>query len=270
MKTVNIVTENGNWILKRIAKELEKRNDWKISKTTDPNAYVNYYVNYALVVGSPKISGFKAGFFTHFDPDYSRNWRIAEKECQLGVYMANRYRPNTRYRRKIYPTGIDVKPRKFRIGVVGRLYSNGRKGENEIQQMLLEINENYDKRDVQVVALGDTSWRRIGIYDITNWESDIQAMKWYNSIDVLYCASSLEGGPVPVLECVKLQKNVIVGDIGNSEDWKSFVFLKNNTNDRLHTLHELINNHFQRNDLRRENWQIFAERHFEFFKNFIK
>jgi glycosyltransferase involved in cell wall biosynthesis len=255
-KTLNIVN-SGGWVLQRIAKELEK-NGWTVSTEPIKGFDIYYFVNYALARKFGKQDGINAGFFTHKDEEYLDNWTKSEKICDIGVYMADRYKPDCKITAKIFPTGLEVESRPLQIGVVGRLYANGRKGEQEIE-CLATVHK--------VKVLGDDSWKKIGITDITKWESDKQAGEWYKSIDVLYCASNLEGGPIPVMEAIKLGVPVIVGDIGNIEEWNELVYIGIEPKDRIRLLNDFALKNFKRNQLRKKGWDWFREEHIRLFEN---
>lgn len=262
---INIVTEQGSWILKRMANELASHNGWKVSTLTDPKSN-NYYMNYALAVGSIPCNGFKAGYFTHKEPDKLSEWQEAERVCKYGIYMANRYKPNCEKTAKIFPTGLHNTTRPLTVGFVGRLYSSGRKGEAEIKRVIEASNDLL--QGIRFKALGNDSWNKLGV-KWEEWQSDEQARNWYNSIDVLYVASRLEGGPVPVMEAVKLGKDVIVGDIGNIEEWKELVYIGNSEIERVKHLYSLWHKRKRRIDLCNKDWKWFADEHKEILENGI-
>ena len=62
-KLVHIVLADEGWILERYAREIEKRLGYvTVSKTPEPGALINYYINYHAFQG--KQPGIDIGFYT--------------------------------------------------------------------------------------------------------------------------------------------------------------------------------------------------------------
>ena len=250
---VNIVTKGG-WILERMAEEVAK-NGYTISDKTDPKADINLYFNYALV-DDVKTRGIKVGYFTHEEPEQIKAWEKAEKLCVAGVYMAEQYKPDCKYTRQIYPTGLDVSglnPR-LKVGVVGRMYKNGRKGEDWIKN-LMKIG------GTEWYALGDDSWSKLGKIKIMAWQSDRQARMFYEFIDVLVCASKIEGGPVPVIEAIKCGTPVISTACGNYEIWSQNAVIVGSEMEMDIKLQRMRDAKLERFALTCRDWDWFAKQH---------
>lgn len=260
---VHIVTEPGSWILSRMSKEVSRAIDASVGESVDPEAYINYFVNYALFQRTETIS---IGYFTHFDPKFEREWKEAENSLDAAVYMADQYRPKTKIRRKIFPSGLDVKldTRKLIVGVSGRVYEgNRRKGENEIVAIDKKIGG-----DICWKFMG-SGWDQIGIeneYSIKDWKSDDDARDFYRSIDVLLCMATLEGGPVPNIEAVKCGKPLISKKVGNYELWGDLACLVRSHRQASEELKKMIQRKKARYDLCEKNWDWFGVEHKKFFK----
>lgn len=261
--TINIVTEKGNWILKRMAEEVAK-NGWVISDKTDPEARINYYINYALAVDTPPTEGLKAGYFTHIDPDYIDTWKKAEEICDMGIYMAEQYKPECKHTKKIYPTGLDyigLNP-KLKVGIAGRIYENGRKGEDWIKNLMKIDNTEW-------YALGDDSWEKLGEIKTGVWQSDEQARTFYEFIDVLICASKIEGGPVPIIEAIKCGTPVISTACGNYEEWSQNAVIVKDEMEMNVELQRMRDAKLERWALTNRDWGWFAEQHKLFFESYV-
>jgi hypothetical protein len=282
---VNILTDSRSWILRRMSEEILKHPDinGQISKTTDPSADVNMFVNYYLYspVGTKTVA-----YFTHHDPRYMDRWHTAEKACDGGVYMADRYKPNMKLTCQIPPAGLDVAPTPFTIGIVGSQYSDGRKGEDRI----LEIARYLKEHSIKWSFFGG-NWKILDalkaisdkfIVSKKEWKSDKQAIDYYKSLDTMLIASYLEGGPVPAMEAVKLGvKTIVLDDVGNNELWGNFwnigiVDKIKDDNDITNTTNAclLIDSLIRRKEktnffIDTYTWKNFTLQHYSFFERIL-
>lgn len=257
---VNIITENGSWILRRIAQELSSIGT--VSTKPIEGFDIYYFVNYALARKFGKQNGINVGFFTHKDEEYIDNWIESEKICDIGVYMADRYKPECKITAKIYPTGLDyigLNPR-LKVGLAGRIYKNGRKGDDWIAD-LVKI------KGLEWYALGDDSWEKLGDIKSMKWQSDKQAKMFYEFIDVLVCASTLEGGPVPIVEAIKCGTPVISRACGNYEIWSKNTAIVKTQKEMRVELERMRDAKLERYDLTCKDWNWFRNEHIRLFNN---
>ena len=105
---------------------------------------------------------------------------------------------------------------------------------------------------------------------------------YYNSIDVLVCASKNEGTPLTILEAMATGIPIVSTNVGVvqeifGENGKKYI-LKDRTVDCLvKKLKELLNNHSEFNILSKENlnqirewdWSIISKQYKKFFESFI-
>lgn len=265
---VRIITKGG-WILQRIAKEVAKQTNAKISDKSDLNADINYFVNYALLT---KKTPNAVAYFTHQEGKLMKVWKRAESLCKGAVYIADRYTPNVRHTKKIYPTGFDysaVEP-VLKVGVVGRIYPSGRKGEDDV----LKIDKAFSVGDIEWHFMG-SGWDNFEYKNkatFTDWQSDQQAIKFYKNIDVLLCTSKIEGGPIPVLEAIKVGTFVISYDVGNVEEWGTAcdVAIVGDFSKMIYMLKALGARKLRRHSLCQRTWEDFGKRHLRFFKQLCK
>lgn len=217
MEGVHVVTEAApGWILRRIAEELCQRLGWTIDTKIDDAADVNYFVNYALY--DPECKTATAAFFTH--PEDDLFWTVAEA-VQLGIHMAPQYAEQVEKqiagaRTHVCVPGIDSQftPR-LRIGVCGRRYATGRKGDKLVAEIVDRC------ADVADFVLFHQTWS--GIFQSAKRNVAIERFDFaklpafYRSIDFLLVPGSLEGGPMPVGEAIACGTEVIAPPVGNVE-----------------------------------------------------
>ncbi len=197
---IRIVTENPGWIMHRKAEEIQKhlggRNvvinqDWE-------DAEIHYYINYGYFHNKPR-RGLTLANFTHFDPDH-----LAEKFVEVAqavdhcVAVSQATADVLRQfgvaddRITTILVGADVHFRpKLTLGVAGRVYPGGRKGEDIVRALL---DDSEIGATIRIVAASE-GW------GAPVWQFDDPA-DFYRAIDFLLVPSRLEGGPVPFMEAL--------------------------------------------------------------------
>jgi len=200
---INIVTKPG-WILERLARELVERvpgvtlNAGKRERAIDPVADFNYYLPAKDFRKYPTDGGRAIGFYTHganaFDliPQFAAclamNRTMGARLEELGAANVRILRP-----------GTDAPPRPIVFGVIGRVYNDGRKGEELVRRAVAD--------GFRFVACGAGAaararattrgqWPCATPYDLAHRDA------FYTGIDYLVVTSTEEGGPMPVLEAI--------------------------------------------------------------------
>lgn len=262
---VNVVTEKGSWILKRIAEESVKLiSKGYVVREPDPSADINYYVNYALFQDVPTI---KVSYFTHHEAKFERSWKLAEQNSDACIYVADMYKPNNPNCYKIFPAGLEYPvDKELKVGVAGRIYEDGRKGEQDIKRLMLIPG-------IKWFSLGDDSWKVLGNkINISVWRSDRQAIRWYRNLDVLICMSKKEGGPVPILEAIKCGvPNIVSTRVGNFEEWNGYhgTHIVQDVVEARNILLMLKEQHDFRYKLSQKTWDWLAREHLSLFKALV-
>lgn len=148
---------------------------------------------------------------------------------------------------------------KLRLGVVGRTYHTGRKGES----LLVELT------DLPMVELRFTGegWP----YPAGYYSNDDLA-HFYHDIDYLLVPSLIEGGPVPLLEALASGCPVIApSDIGLVEDFPHVPFKCGDAKDLRRVVEALLH---QKLTLRESvihcDWRNFARHHLDIFSELIE
>lgn len=148
---------------------------------------------------------------------------------------------------------------KLKLGVVGRTYHTGRKGENLLAEII----------GMPMVELRFTGegWPLPADY-----YSTADLVGFYNEIDFLMVPSLIEGGPVPMLEALSSGCPVIApSDIGLVEDFPHIPFQRGNAQDLRRVVEELLQEKLKLRASALENdWSSFAKRHLEVFAEIIE
>jgi hypothetical protein len=209
---IRIVTEKPGWIMHRKAEEIQKHlgarhvvinQDWE-------GADIHYYINYGYFQSKPR-RGLTLANFTHYDPDHlaEKFFAVAQAvdHCvavsqatadvlrQFGV-------ADDRITTIVVGADIHFRP-KLTLGIAGRVYPGGRKGEDIVGALL-------DDPDVgatiRIVAASE-GW------GAPVWQFEDPA-DFYRAIDFLLVPSRLEGGPVPFMEALACGTMSVAPPIG--------------------------------------------------------
>lgn len=241
MKTIDIIVDGG-WILRRMAEEVEKRvPEAKIpivasradmlAKNRTGDAL--YYINYCWY--DEDIDKPAAVYFTHFrgnHKQFDRVWMKAATLSDLQICMSGKtaallHKQGATNLHIIRP-GVDRTLRRTKpvFGVCGAV-KDDRKGAWLVEKM---VEEGYS---VRAWGMG---WPCETVsYDFADLPD------FYRSIDYLVVTSSLEGGPMPVIEAIAMGVPVIAPDVGwcwefpviryEKDSWSSLLSVLNRLND---------------------------------------
>ena len=193
---LKLLYPNDNWILQKIGKELLKAN---ITLEADIAYYINWM--YWKHLNGCQKSNCDVVFFTHIDS--SSDISILGKADWIFCMSEHGRRQLKKYNlegkaKVIAGFGLSVEDRKIRLGIAGRPYKNGRKG----QELISSFYEVLDKDIFEFVFASN--------WNLGGRVSD----NFFNDIDYLFIASESEGGPMDVLNAKALNIPVISKDIG--------------------------------------------------------
>lgn len=269
---VRIVTEKPGWIMHRKAEEIRKHMGEKNVRINQdwPEADIHYYINYGYFNARPK-SGLTLANFTHYDPDHlaDRFVQVAREvdHCvAVSEATADVLRdlgiPDDKI--SVIVVGADTcfQP-KLTIGVVGRVYPGGRKGE-DIVQALLDDPEIAAK--VRIVAAKE-GW------GVPVWSFDDPA-DFYRAIDYLLVPSRVEGGPVPFMEALACGTMSIAPEIGVVPQFPHVSYPVGDVVSLKRVLLELADRHllqrrFLSSKMRGIDWTGWAVAHEKLFKHLL-
>ena len=159
------------------------------------------------------------------------------------------------------PLGVDTDTfvPKVRIGVIGRTYQTGRKGESLLAPSM-------DLPFVEFVFTGE-GWPLPSHY-----YSERDLAELYQSLDYLLIPSLIEGGPVPMLEALAAGCRVIApSDVGMVQDFPHIPFRRGDADDLRRVIRAEVDG---RMSLRAAalpcDWRHFARRHLDLFAQLIE
>ena len=264
MATVNIVTSDRGWILERLASEITSRLDYvRHTDVPDPAADINYYITYSCWSG--RVSRIEMAWFAHLEPAGEARERFFEVASAMDHCLTqarlyeNLLRDYGVAGVSTIPPGVDLDlftPR-LKIGVVGRAYHTGRKGEHLVGQL---------------VDMPGIDWHFTG----TGWPGpalelpDEDMPKFYRDMDYILVPSLYEGGPMCVVEALASGTEVISSPVGWVPDFPHIGFETGNVDDLRRVLLELC---AKKNRLREtvlgRTWDAWAAGHHAVFQDLV-
>ena len=243
---VRIVTEKPGWIMYRKAEEIQKNSSTLnvVINEDMPNADIHYYINYGFYRERPS-KGLVVGNFTHFDKDglgdkfksvasvvdhcISVSQKTTEGLIEFGI---------SRGKISTILVGADKKFKpKLTLGIVGRPYKGGRKGESLVKELI-------DNRDLM---------KKIELIS-TNEEWNVKTVKcednqsFYNFIDYLLIPSLIEGGPVPFMEALACGTLSIAPNIGVIPEFTHIPYKRGDIDSLTEVINKLASEHIARRE----------------------
>jgi len=267
---VRIITEKPGWIMHRKAEEIAKRLPNAVINEEYPEANIHYYINYGYFNKRP-AEGVVVANFTHYDPEkLNDKWASVAKEVDHCTAVSN-HTANDVERFGISPEKITVIPvgadksfvPKMTLGLVGRVYSGGRKGEHLVKALL----ENEELMEgLQIVSLSD-SWG-VPTWDFENMDD------FYRSIDYLLVPSLYEGGPVPFMEALACGTMSIAPAIGVIPDFPHIEYKWNDLDSLTAVIMNLKNEYLERkrrvsHTIEPYDWDNWALKHIALFHQLL-
>ena len=268
---IECVLADRGWILERLAREISKAatsaRDIEVSIVDSPSgeADLTYFLPYS--VQKPQEHGLVVSYFSHqemVEPAHS-NFLEKARAADHCVVSARKYQ------RLLNEEGIDsvslvylatelaaFEPR-LTIGVVGRTYHTGRKGEELVAQLM-------DLPFVDFVFTGE-GWPEPPKY----FAGEAGMQKFYQEIDYLLIPATIEGGPVPLFEALASGCEVISSDVGCVEDFPHIPFETGNADDLRRVLNSLYEKKMAlRKAVESHDWSDFGAAHVTEFRALLE
>ena len=256
LKRVHIVISDNGWILERLAHEIASRLDYVGFDTVpDPAADIQYYITYGS--RQARVSQHELALFTHLEQrqdaadrffavagavDYS----VAQSRATEEILRAAGHQ-NVR---TISP-GVDhtrFRPR-LKIGVVGRTYHTGRKGEALVQSVM-------DIPDIDWHFTGD------GWPGASQFVPEAELPNFYRTLDYVLIPALVEGGPMCALEALACGCPIISSNVGWVPEFPHREFRNGDANDLRRVLLQALQ---EKQDLASSvaaySWTAWAENH---------
>lgn len=267
---LRVVTEKPGWIMYRKGEEIVKRLRYAKINEENPDANIHYYINYGYFNKKPK-SGLSVANFTHFDETlHSEKWVSVAKEVDHCIAVSEEAADNLRRfgitndKITVIKVGADssFKPRMI-LGIVGRVYQGGRKGEHLVKRL---VDDNEVMSGLKIVSTND-SW------GVPVWNFD-NLLDFYQAVDYLLIPSLIEGGPVPFMEALASGTLSIAPPIGVIPEFPHIEYKTGDydslrkviiTTKNTHLLHKQRLTHY----MQHHNWSSWANQHICLFHRLL-
>jgi hypothetical protein len=219
---VHVVITPGGHIISRIVQQLKQHpaaHGWTVSSCPNPAADLNYFVPY--LERAERHLHFDAtptaAYFSHRETHHDRKqqwWEIAAPSVDLRIVTAplyidelQQFGPTVYCRPAPELSRFELKPSREllkhpRVGVSGYVQrETGRKGEKLVAQLATS----QFARQFDLVASG-RDW------PVANQKfyTDNELPKFYQSLDIFLCTSTVEGIPMTVLEALSCGVPVVI------------------------------------------------------------
>lgn len=258
---VHVKIADSGWILEKCAKELAIFDPRvTVSNNERLDASIQYYLNYSSF--RKRISPIEIAFFTHIEENPEARIRFFDVASKMDhcICMADRYAEELRKKGivnvSVIRPGVDLdkfKP-KLRIGVIGRTYNSGRKGEKLVEQVM----------DVEGI-----DWFFTG----SGWPGPAlnvppgEMSNFYNSLDYVLVPAKYEGGPMSVIEGLACGKQIISSDVGWIQEFPHISFENDNAESLRSVLRSLLAKRYElRSAVQECSWRTWASSHVSLFE----
>lgn len=259
---MHIVIADRGWIIEQMASKLASELpyvDYDI--TENPAAYVQYYMTYAKF--RQRCSTVEMGLFTHvedFVPAATDRFFKIASQLDICICMSKKYanslKKHTQSQIKIIPPGIDLNQysANIRVGVVGRTYWTGRKGEEVVAKLISCPNVDW--------YFTGNGWPHPSI-SLT----DEQMPNFYRQMDYILVPAYYEGGPMCVPEALAAGTKVIAPDVGWCKDFPCIFYEVGNWQQLSGILSSLATERLElRESVSDYSWDNFVEKHDRLFR----
>lgn len=262
----HVIRPKDGWILQKIGDQLAEIPGVSASESPNQVAPLNYFVNYALF---EETKGASAAWFTHYDPQnvslQSLWWEVFEA-VDVAIFQAEMYRQRSleRFQREntfVISPGVELHsftPRRIRVGVVGRAYKDGRKGEDVLSACVRQLPE------IEFVVTGK-GW---GVPSKRLKDGEMPAL--FKSIDYLFIPSRFEGGPMSAIEALASGVPVISDEIGWMPEIPHITLPSGNIDEALRFFRELAAERLSlRHSIADRTWDNFRTKHLRAFDAYL-
>ncbi|MCG7394454.1 glycosyltransferase [Microvirga sp. ACRRW] len=254
------ISDRG-WILEKMASELSRALPFVSYDTAaDASADVQYYLTYST--HQERLSPVEIAYFTHLEEDERAKAKFLDVANQVdySVCMSHIYadllKKETQREVRIIGPGVDIdvfRP-SLKIGVVGRTYVTGRKGEALVSQVM-------DLPGIEWFFTGE-GWPGPAL----NLPGD-ELPEFYRSMDYILVPASFEGGPMSAIEALACGVEVIAPEIGWMPELPHISYRTGDAESLRAVLVGLLEKREAlRTSILDRTWDHFAAKHGEFFE----
>jgi glycosyltransferase involved in cell wall biosynthesis len=260
---VHVKVADRGWILERMGHELASRLDYiTVGIDANKDADIQYYITYSARV--QRVSPIELAYFTHLEQDQGAERRFFEvaEAVDLCICQSDPARAALSARNisnlTTIPPGVNLERFQplVRIGVVGRTYHTGRKGEHLVAQVM-------DTPGIEWVFTG-TGWP-----GPASPVPDADLPGFYRSLDYVLVPALNEGGPMCVLEALACGVPVIAPPVGWVPNFPHIEYRTGDVDDLRRVLSSVVKT---KRDLHATvegySWDSFASAHHKLFEDF--
>ncbi|MGE0797619.1 MAG: glycosyltransferase [Lautropia sp.] len=232
-------------------------------ETDDPSADIQYYITYSR--RRARVSPIEVAYFAHLERDQQTAQKFFDVAssvehcvCQATLYEKI-LRDNGHAHVSVISPGVDLEKfaLKVRVGVVGRTYHTGRKGEQLVARL---------------TDIPEIDWHFTG----EGWPGparhipEHQLADFYRDMDYILVPALYEGGPMCVVEALACGREVVASDVGWVSDFPHIAFENGNVEDLRRVLLELIERkRALRATVLDRTWDAWAEGHDRLFRDLL-
>lgn len=260
--SIHIALSDRGWILEKLARKLSDALPYvTYDEDINPDADIQYYMTYGM--RKSRISPKEVAYFAHLEKDKNTQeaFYTAARNVDFCVCHSSPYEEKLRQAGiqnvvTISP-GVDLEAFKpsIKIGVVGRTYHTGRKGEHLVAQVM-------DIPEIDWYFTGE-GWPKPGL----NLRDD-QMAGFYNSMDYILVPSLYEGGPMSVVEALACGREVIAPPIGWVSDFPHIEYKTGDVDDLRRVLRDVVaKRRALRQSVINRGWNNWIEQHDKLFRS---
>ncbi|HAU5562550.1 TPA: glycosyltransferase [Serratia fonticola] len=259
-KLVHIKVSDKGWILEKLASEISSRLPYvSYGLEEDRNANIQYYMTYGC--RKERVSPIELALFTHKEDVASAAEKFDLVASDVDFCIAQSLKTEDIVKGlgvsavKTISPGVDLEKYSpiVKIGVVGRTYHTGRKGEKLV---------------AQVMDIPGIEWHFTG----DGWPGPAQHIEedklpeFYRSLDYILVPALIEGGPMCVLEALASGCKVIASPVGWVPQFPHIEFNLGDVDDLRRVLLSVVEEKaVLRRSVANYTWQAWSEQHHELF-----
>jgi glycosyltransferase involved in cell wall biosynthesis len=261
---IHIKVSDTGWILEKLAREITSRLPYVTYDTAaNSDAAIQYYMTYGC--RQERISPIEIALFTHKEqvPSAAEKFEKVASEVDYCVAqsLATAAILKTQEIEKVTTISPGVDLDRFapmvRIGVVGRTYHTGRKGEALVASVM----------DIPGI---DWHFTGKGWPGPAEFVADEDMPAFYRSLDYVLVPALIEGGPMCVLEALASGCEVIAPPVGWVPQFPHIGFKLGDPEDLRRVLLDLVK---KKADLRKSveayTWDAWADQHHRLFTELL-
>lgn len=266
---ISITCEKEGWIYYRCAEELKnrlKKHQVFINEEIG-DAHIYYYIDmHFFKIPSSAID---VGWFTHFSTSDIEAWMRKAHELDFCIAQSE-FSKNALISRGLSEEKIAVigpgpdasfVP-KVRLGLVGRQYLDGRKGEHLVTALV----EDEEVSEMVSIVAKHEGW---GVP-----VNDLDYHDFYNSLDFLLIPATVEGGPMPFVEALACGKLAIAPPIGYVPHFEHIEYKTGEFDDLKRVILEVCTPIYEERcerakQVKEYDWQRWATEHEKLFEKLL-